>query len=131
MCNLQTVIRTLIEAGIKGEIWVGNSFVTEKINPEDVDLFLWVDGYFFDNATQHQRDVMQWVHGNLKQSHGCDTKLFVNYEKDHPEFGTNDMWRSMCQTIFGFYHPDGPNVYEMKGIGLLKLPECITDECSN
>jgi len=125
MCNLQIVVRALVDAGIQGELWVGNSFVTKKINPEDVDLFLWVEGEFFDGANAQQRQVLAWFHSNLKESHGCDSKLWVNYDKAHPEHGTSDMWRSMCKTIFGFYHPEGPNVYEMKGIALLKLPECV------
>lgn len=124
MCGLQIVVRTLVEGGIQGDLWVGNSFVTQKVNPRDIDLFLWVDGKYFDNATARQREILEWFHSNLEESHGCDTKLWVNYDGAHPEHGESQWWRASCQTIFGFYHPEGPNVHEMKGIALLKLPGC-------
>lgn len=125
MCNLQIVVRRLVEEGISGELWVGNSFVTEKIDPADIDLFLWINSDFFDKATPKQREVMQWFHDNLKEELGCDSKLWINYEPTHPDHAETEWWRASCLTIFGFYHPQGPNVYETKGIALLKLPDCI------
>lgn len=120
MCNFQFIVQQLVLVGIVGELWVGNSFVTDKINPKDIDVILSVDGSFFDNATAKQHQVMEWVGSNLENSLGCDSKILVNYHDGESEWD-----RTSYLVIFGFYHPQGPNVYERKGIASLTIPTCM------
>src|SRR5688572_26578012 len=51
MGRLDAAVKRLADAGIVGELWIDGSFLTQKINPEDVDLSLKVDGDFYDNAS--------------------------------------------------------------------------------
>jgi hypothetical protein len=82
--GLEIIVKRLVFAGVIGEIWVDGSFVTEKIDPSDVDILLMVDGKFFDNASPEQQEIMKWVQANLKTSHLCDSNLWVQYEQTHP-----------------------------------------------
>lgn len=125
MDGLEIVVKRLVSAGILGEIWVDGSFVTEKIDPSDVDLLLMVDGQFFDNATQEQQEIMKWVQANLKGSHLCDSNLWVSYDRNHPDYWTSEWFRAFWLKLFGFYSDDGPNAYETKGMVRLVLPACI------
>ena len=54
MDNLEKIVKRLAQEGIVGEIWVDGSFVTDKINPLDVDILVMVDGDFFDKASWGQ-----------------------------------------------------------------------------
>jgi hypothetical protein len=41
--GLVTFVQTLEAAKVPGELWLDGSFLTEKINPKDVDVILKVD----------------------------------------------------------------------------------------
>jgi hypothetical protein len=43
MTHLEQIIDRINASGIRGEIWVDGSFLTEKLNPEDVDVLLAID----------------------------------------------------------------------------------------
>lgn len=125
MAGLEILVKRLISCGVVGEIWVDGSFVTDKIEPEDVDILLMVKGEFFDKANQEQLEAMKWVQANLKASHRCDSHLWVSYDPSHPDYGVGKWWEWYWGKLFGFYRDDGPNSYEMKGMALLKVPGCI------
>jgi hypothetical protein len=40
MTHLEQIVGRINSAAIAGEIWVDGSFLTEKLNPEDVDVLL-------------------------------------------------------------------------------------------
>jgi hypothetical protein len=44
MDGLDTIVGKLIAARIVGDFWVNGSFLTQKIDPEDTDVVLHVDG---------------------------------------------------------------------------------------
>ena len=122
MKGLNAVVDRLIEAGIQGEIWVDGSFLTEKLDPSDVDILLALKGEFFDSASDDQKEVIKWVHSNLKTTHMCDSRAWVFYDRSHPEYWNSEWWRAYWLKLFGFYRDDGPNVYETRGMALLVLP---------
>ena len=41
MTCLESIIENLCKAGMSGELWVDGSFLTEKIDPDDIDLGRW------------------------------------------------------------------------------------------
>ncbi len=125
MDGLQFVVQRLVSSGIIGEIWVDGSFVTHKIDPDDVDILLMVDGKFFDNASAQQKEVMKWVQANLKDPHLCDSKFWVSYDRSHPDYAVSEWWHAYWLKMFGFYRDDGPNAYETKGMVRLLLPACM------
>jgi len=125
MCNLKIIVRCLTEASIMGELWIGNSFITDKINARDLDMILCVKEDSFNKATSEQREVFDWISSNLENSHGCDSKLLIQPEVSSPNYGEREWDKISYLSIFGFYHPEGPNVHERKGIAVLNLPGCM------
>lgn len=125
MDGLDIIVKRLVFGGVIGEIWVDGSFVTDKIDPSDVDILLLVDGNFFASASSEQQEIMKWVQANLKHSHLCDSQFWVQYDKTHPEHERSEWFRAYWLKMFGFYSDDGPNAYETKGMVRLLLPSCI------
>ena len=58
MLRLERAIGRLEAAEVEGEVWIDGSFLTSKVDPEDVDLSLRIDGDYFDHATEYQQAVM-------------------------------------------------------------------------
>ena len=58
MNGLEYVVYRLTEAGICGDLWVDGSFLTEKIDPNDVDLLLHIKPDFYDVATHEQKQII-------------------------------------------------------------------------
>ena len=54
-------MRRLAQAGIVGELWINGSFLTEKVDPEDVDASLRISSALWDNASEEQRAVLEWL----------------------------------------------------------------------
>ena len=55
MAGLAEVIERLIQHRVVGELWVDGSFLTEKINPGDVDVVLRVPSSVYDDGTSEQK----------------------------------------------------------------------------
>jgi hypothetical protein len=50
-------VQRLVDAKIDGEIWADGSFLTEKIDPKDVDVIVRIDGHaVYDKGTSDGRD---------------------------------------------------------------------------
>lgn len=69
MFGLVSMIGRLEYAMVQGEIWIDGSFVTEKIDPIDVDILLHVKADFYNNANTDQQEAVDWVASNLKTTH--------------------------------------------------------------
>jgi hypothetical protein len=83
MSGLEIVHTELANATVQGELWVDGSFLTESINPRDVDVVLKADGDFYDKATLAQRSKMDWFNSNLKATHFCHSFVFLEYPHGH------------------------------------------------
>src|SRR5688572_17509862 len=55
MAGLEQVMGMLESFDVEGELWIDGSFVTQKSDPEDVDLVLRVQASFYDNANPDQQ----------------------------------------------------------------------------
>lgn len=58
MAALQLVVEQLNVRAIPGVIWLDGSFVTEKINPSDIDFILVADSSVYDNANAEQLEAL-------------------------------------------------------------------------
>ena len=91
--KLMASIVILKEVGIKGEIWVDGSLLTEKIDPGDADVVLRLEGEFVDNASDEQRAALDafvdddsplvdayafayWPEGHQHHSYGKDQEAY-------------------------------------------------------
>ena len=117
MRGLEEIVKRLRAKGIVGELWVNGSFLTEKINPADVDVVLFINGTFLDSATTEQQETITWVNSNLKDSFCCDSYVSIEYPQSHPQHSYGEYWRAYWTRQWGFDREDNP----VKGIVVVSL----------
>ena len=122
MAGLHTVVSRIAEAGIRCDIWVDGSFLTQKIDPVDVDIIALIPAEFYDAGTDQQRDVIEWLTSgeNLpRREFRCDTHAEPIYPESSPmHYMVPDAiqyWRS----IYGRSVESG----EPKGIAVIEVRE--------
>lgn len=122
MDGLEDLIRVLIKSRIHGVMWVDGSFVTEKIDPDDVDILLAVP-YELAQGDYYQRDALKWFRASSdrKASHRCHTRLHHSYPEGH------DLFQSRQELLYGYYRDQvyGISLVRrvLKGIVTIRLPE--------
>lgn len=114
--GLVTFVATLETAKVAGEIWADGSFLTEKINPKDIDLVLRVDGELYNSGTVEQRQAIDWVIANQKLTLKCNSYVLFEYPVGHPLYDEGQWWYSWWHRQWGFSREDDP-----KGIVVLSL----------
>ena len=114
--GLQQFVEILEIGGVVGEVWVDGSFLTEKINPKDVDVLLKVDGALYNSGTPEQRNVIDWVIDNQKLTLNCDSYVLFDYPVGDPLHTDSQWWYSYWHKQWGFSREDDP-----KGIVVLTL----------
>ncbi len=62
--------------------WVNGSFVTQKLNPKDIDFVTFVEGSVFESK-QNEMDRF-WSFSN--EDKGLDAYLLAEFEEGHPDF---------------------------------------------
>lgn len=117
MRGLEQVVSMLRNNKIVGELWVNGSFLTEKIDPNDSDVVLVVQSTFCDNATPQQRQTLNWINGDLKTSHCCDSYLTVQYPESHALYWYGEWWLHYWMRQWGF----SEDASTMKGIAVVSL----------
>jgi hypothetical protein len=120
MSALEIVARVLVDGEVAGELWVDGSFLTQKIDPEDVDLVLRIHHMLLDGGSQKQRETVNWFASNLKAAHGCDSYVWAEYPADHPLYWNGVWMQSYWIRQFGFSRQDTG-----KGIAVVKLPDGV------
>lgn len=97
MQNLASVVDRLNQLGISGELWVDGSFLTEKVDPDDVDLTLRIQAHVYDNGTTQQTDYMDAL-CQLYPSQKIDAYLQIEWPIVHKNYaigkGNYDYWKN-------------------------------------
>lgn len=119
MNGLIGVMRKLHAANVSGDLWVDGGFVTENIDPEDVDILIHIPSsrYEFDFRC---REAVDWASSpDRLGSHLCDAYRWIEYTKDHPLHAQSEQDRRYWSQWFGFCRPP---VRRAKGIVVIDLP---------
>jgi hypothetical protein len=87
---------------IEGELIVDDSFVTEEIDPQDIDFTLCVASSFYDSCSVEQRHILDWVSDDktIKQTHLCDCYLCVEFDRTHEQFFDGILTREWWETLY-------------------------------
>lgn len=117
MDGFETVVERLVNSNIRGEIWVDGSFLTEKLEPQDVDFVLRIEADVYDNGTREQREVINWLNDDLKSSYFCDSYWFPVYPRSHPNYGIGEDLEAYWMKQWGLSRTDN-----VKGIAVIELP---------
>ena len=117
MNNLRTLLTQLSNVDVIGEVWVNGSFLTEKIDPEDVDVLLRCPAAEHDNGARTKRSAIDWsVARERHEDLSCDAYLLPEYPVGDPLQATSDQIREYWQYWFGTDRSGAP-----KGIAVVRL----------
>lgn len=122
MDGLERVIARLNSTGLKMDVWVNGSFLTQKLNPDDVDFAARIEEAEWRAADANQKSAVRWLNvTDLKPDHRCDAYAFVEFDQNSVAVSGGWEWdRAYWLRQFGFSRSDGK-----KGLAVLKLPFII------
>ena len=118
MDGLESVVQMIVDESLTCELWVDGSFLTEKIEPRDVDIvFVFTDDVlsrassagvallnrFFDSCSKNA----------YKEQYYCDVYVAADQRREY--------WRN----LFGFSRAKEP-----KGLPVILLPHGEIPKCS-
>lgn len=121
MQNLWIVAGCLCRWQIRADLWIDGSFLTEKIDPDDVDLLIVVEEGFAASAAPEQLSIMEWLCEDKNQPAKAAFLFdsYANYktfdiDPGHQDYLALDLyWRSQ----FGISRRG-----EEKGMALISVP---------
>lgn len=117
MDGLETLVTALANVRVPAEVWIDGSFLTQKTNPEDVDLALCMRGEAYDYCTDEQRNTVDVVSQvDLKPPLHCDSYVFFEYPESHPLYWDGQWNRAYWIKQFGFSRGE-----ERKGIAMVDI----------
>lgn len=115
------VVVKLNASGIVGKLWLGGSFLTEKIDPEDVDYVLCVSSGDYDHDPK-KRAIADWAVDDARWTdNSCDAYLLVEYSAGHPRAAYTRDRRAYWIDTFGRAFVSKKE----KGIVVVHLPAVI------
>lgn len=115
MRAVEALCTTVSTALISSEIWVNGSFLTQKMDPADVDLVVVVQAASWPGTGQ-QRHIMGRI-ARKDFTAICDSYLIVEYPIGHPHYGTTELMRAYWIKQFCFNRTE-----EMKGLAVIRTP---------
>lgn len=115
MDGLEGIINRLIELNIDVEIWVNGSFLTKKCDPQDSDIVLRIPIEIYENGTDEQKAVLDWIKSNQKKDFHCDSYVFYVFPSNDERAVYNDYNIAYWLKQFGFSRGE-----EIKGIAVLR-----------
>ncbi len=88
--------------------WIDGSFVTRKLNPNDLDFLTILDPQVYDLREQSKSMDKFWTF-STKDTLGLDAYIIADYPKGHPKFERNREWLEERNTryIIGREGPEG------------------------
>ncbi len=106
--GLQQIIGKLKSSEVPGDLWIDGSFITEKPEPNDVDLLLVITRDRYEQRTVNADEAIYWFISDAVEELYCDTQTLV-YEQidDWKKAKSKQEWReywNYCRWIghFGF-----------------------------
>jgi hypothetical protein len=109
MDGLTQFMQRLDGANVRGDVWANGSFLTEKIDPKDVDIIVRIDGdAIYDKGTLEQRSAIGWVIANQKATLKCDSYVLMEYQASHHLRTEGQWWYSYWHKQWGFSREDDP-----------------------
>jgi len=120
MAGLREVLARIARTKLGGHIWINGSFVTESIDPADVDMVVMTSSVFYDDGTPAQKALIAWLESKdnePKKHFHCDAFIeLLPPDGSAFEYLGADTKRHW-EKIFGH----GPNTGDPKGIAVLEL----------
>lgn len=120
MTGFEAVLTRLSNAGIPATVWLDGSFLTRKIDPEDVDIVSFVAADILNALTREQDEILDWyLDKSLWHTHHCDAYLAPDYSEGHPLHSETVRLFDYWQGWFGRSRAKEP-----KGIVTVTVVDC-------
>lgn len=117
MDALAKAIARIAAAGIPAELWIDGSFLTEKIDPTDIDLVLIVPAHVTLSPTLAIRATLDWIGSDATlESEGLDAYVLTKHQAGAMEV----VWhveRARFEKLFGTEYDD----VTPKGVGVMRF----------
>lgn len=125
MENLNNVIDRINTSKITGSLWIDGSFLTEKLNPDDVDILFSVSLSTYLAFNPIQGRFFEWFRKtSLYQDYGCDNYAAIcdNYAAIHDPSRPEGEWLfAYWLRQFGFSRDN-----RIKGLAVVKVPFLVS-----
>ena len=117
MDGVDKFVEMLRAEGVVGDLWIDGSFMTQKLDPEDVDVVLSVHSSFYEKGTESQQTLLDLVlTADFKSDYFCDAFLCWEYDKGDELYWDGEWWRAYWIRQFGFSRG-----VQTKGMALIQL----------
>ena len=100
--ELSRVVTDLAAKGVRGYVWLDGSFITAKVDPNDIDFLLVMESDLYDAASEDQRGVVDAL---MAESPICDTNVMflfppeVTDNQNQIDYWTRRFGRSASGTV--------------------------------
>lgn len=115
--NLEEAIQDLLRNKIRCEVWIDGSFLTVKLDPDDVDFLVLVDADFAEEMTPAQKALLARFNQPAYLP-GLDTFADTHYPRGH-EFADLDQDERTWSEQYGLETGN----FWLKGFVVLRLWE--------
>jgi hypothetical protein len=115
MDGLRQFVATIAPAA-PAMLWIDGGFLTEKIDPKDVDVVMLCDGPRYDAGPSSYQVAIDWVIANQKATLKCDSYALFEYPAAHVLHTEGAWWRAYWHVKWGFSREEDP-----KGIVVITL----------
>lgn len=117
MRALQGMLTSLSVALLRADVRIDGSFVTEKIEPDDVDLLVVIFEVNKNDTPAQQRVLNRIAQQRYVFPIKCDSYINVEYPQGHPKFWLGEYMHAYWLRQFGFARSN-----QMKGLPVVRTP---------
>lgn len=114
MTNFEQAVSMIRSCGLKCDVWVNGSFLTAKIDPEDVDFSVCSVG---NALTPNQERAIRWLVTEGYTALRCDAYYFALYPQGHPDYDKGMERYTYWQETWGY----AVGSREPKGIAVVRV----------
>jgi hypothetical protein len=117
MRSVEGLCTAVSTALILSEVWVDGSFLTLKIDPQDVDLVVVAAGSVLPGTPQQSIVLRRIAARDFTTPLPCDSYVIFEYPSGHPNYSIYELMRAYWIRQFCFNRKD-----EMKGLAVIRTP---------
>jgi len=116
--RLVRILGRVNELGIRSEFWLDGSFMTEKLDPADLDFLLHLDMATLERLTPPQKELFCAFRDRTLGSE-CDSHILVTWPPGHDAYEEGELTRAYYHSHWGYSR----DLAFMKGIVLYQMPD--------
>lgn len=120
MRSLESLLAALTSAAINAQVWIDGSFLTKKIDPDDIDLVVVLQDRDFRlaYATPMGKDVLERIaRRQFTNPVKCDSYFTLEYPPGNPNHAVGQDQRNYWLKTFGESRSG-----EKKGMAVIEVP---------